>query len=133
MAAVTEEWHTPKGPYKLVTVNNAPERAEVVIGRVARDLADRYTIEYVGNCLGKDEVEATVAALKPDLLWADVPVMDQFCASMWTLEESDEMRATARRVVPHVVTHAIPFGLQVNNGPDAVVAHLKEAIPKLLG
>jgi len=52
---------------------------------------------------------------------------------MWTSEESAEMQATARRIVPQVKTHAIPYGLQVREGPDAVVAHLKAEIPKLLG
>lgn len=40
----------PKGPFKLVTVNNAPERAKVLIGRVAEVLKDEYTIDYVANC-----------------------------------------------------------------------------------
>lgn len=40
----------PKGPYKLITVNNAPERAKVLIGRVAEALKDEYQIEYVANC-----------------------------------------------------------------------------------
>ena len=40
----------PKGPYRLVTVNSAPERAKRLIGRVVEDLKDRYTIDYVGNC-----------------------------------------------------------------------------------
>ena len=64
------------------------------------------------------------------LLW---PNRDQFCASMWTAEESAEMQAIARSIVPDIKTHAIPQGLQVSQGPDAVVAHLKEEIPKLLG
>ena len=40
----------PKGPFRLVTVNNAPERAKVLIGRVAEALKDEYTIDYVANC-----------------------------------------------------------------------------------
>lgn len=40
----------PKGPFKLVTVNNAPERAKVLIGKVAEALKDDYTIDYVANC-----------------------------------------------------------------------------------
>jgi hypothetical protein len=43
---------TPKGPYRLVTVNNAPERAKRVIGQVVEELKDRYTIDYVANCIG---------------------------------------------------------------------------------
>lgn len=40
----------PVGPFRLVTVNNAPERAKRLIGQVVEDLKDRYTIDYVGNC-----------------------------------------------------------------------------------
>lgn len=40
----------PKGPYKLVTVNTAPERAKKVIGRVVEELKDQYTIQYIANC-----------------------------------------------------------------------------------
>lgn len=40
----------PKGPFRLVTVNTAPERAKRLIGRVAESLKDRYTIIHVDNC-----------------------------------------------------------------------------------
>lgn len=40
----------PKGPFRLVTVNTAPERAKRLIGRVAEALSDRYTIIHVDNC-----------------------------------------------------------------------------------
>lgn len=40
----------PKGPFRLVTVNTAPERAQRLIGRVAENLKDRYTILHVDNC-----------------------------------------------------------------------------------
>lgn len=43
---------TPKGPFRLVTVNNVPERAKKVIGQVVEELKTRYIIEYVGNCFG---------------------------------------------------------------------------------
>jgi hypothetical protein len=115
---------TPKGPYRLVTVNNAPERAKRLIGQVVEELKDRYTIDYVANCIGKEEVEAKVTEFRPDVL---------FCASMWTVEESNEMRAIAKSIVPDIKTHAIPQGLQVNEGPQAIVEHLKEQIPLLLG
>lgn len=42
-----------KGPYHLVTVNTAPERAKRLIGRVADALKDRYTIIHVDNCESK--------------------------------------------------------------------------------
>lgn len=40
----------PKGPYTLVTVNTAPERAKRLIGRMVEALKDRYTIIYAANC-----------------------------------------------------------------------------------
>lgn len=40
----------PKGPFRLVTVNTAPERAKRLIGRVAESLKDRYTIIHIDNC-----------------------------------------------------------------------------------
>ena len=56
----------------------------------------------------------------------------QFCASMWTLEESDEIQRIAKETVPGVKTMAIPQGLQVEKGPDAVVEFLKEKWPGLV-
>lgn len=50
----------PLGPYKLVTVNNAPERAKRLIGRVVKDVKDRYTIIHAGNADGKAFCEASV-------------------------------------------------------------------------
>lgn len=43
------------GPYKLVTVNNAPERAQRLVGRVVEIVKDRYVINHVANA----ESEAT--------------------------------------------------------------------------
>lgn len=44
---------TPKGPYTLVTVNNAPERAQRLIGRVVEIVKDRYVIKHVANAESK--------------------------------------------------------------------------------
>jgi uncharacterized heparinase superfamily protein len=52
---------------------------------------------------------------------------------MWTPEESAHIQQTAKDIVPGIKTHAIPQGLQVERGPDAVVEYLKEQIPNLLG
>lgn len=40
---------SPSGPYKLVTVNTAPDRAKRLIGRVVEDVKDKYTIVHAGN------------------------------------------------------------------------------------
>jgi len=39
----------PKGPYKLCTVNTAPQRAKLVVGRFVEDVKDIYTIVHVEN------------------------------------------------------------------------------------
>lgn len=59
---------SPAGPYRLVTVNNAPERAKRLIGRVTESLKDRYTIVHVANCDSLDRVEEVVGEFRPDVL-----------------------------------------------------------------
>jgi hypothetical protein len=49
-----------KGPFKLVTVNTAPERAKRLIGRVVVDVQDTYTIDYVANA------ESTSTLFRPE-------------------------------------------------------------------
>jgi riboflavin synthase len=56
----------------------------------------------------------------------------QFCASMWTVQESDEIQRIAKETVPGIKTMVIPQGLQAEKGPDAVVAFVKEKWPALV-
>lgn len=51
---------------------------------------------------------------------------------MWTPEESAKIQQTAREIVPDIRTHAIPQGLQVERGPDAIVEYLVEKLPEVL-
>jgi hypothetical protein len=51
---------------------------------------------------------------------------------MWTAEEADEILTIARSVKPNIKTHIIPHGLQVEEGPDAIVEHLVEKLPVLI-
>ncbi|KAI9172762.1 transcriptional regulatory protein [Paramyrothecium foliicola] len=111
----------PRGPFRLVTVNTAPERAKRLVGRTAKALEDRFTIDHVSNSI--DEVESKVKQFRPDIL---------FCASMWTQEEAAQIISIATSVNPELKTHVIPHGLQVEKGPDAIVEHLTEQIPILL-
>ncbi|KAE8381064.1 hypothetical protein BDV26DRAFT_289767 [Aspergillus bertholletiae] len=113
----------PKGPFRLVTVNTAPERAKRLIGRVVEALKDRYTIIHVANCETIEEVRPKVQELMPDVL---------FSASMWTAEEAHLIHSIAREIRPDIKTHAIPEGLQVARGPDAIVEYLCEKVPPLL-
>ncbi|KAK2790771.1 hypothetical protein FQN53_008594 [Emmonsiellopsis sp. PD_33] len=114
-----------KGPFKLVTVNTAPERAYRLIGRVTEALSGKYTIIHAENCEKSeiDEVAPKVTEIQPDLLC---------CASMWTAEEAAQIQSIAKSIIPGLKTHAIPNGLQVERGPDAIVEHLMEKIPSLL-
>ncbi|PLB45236.1 hypothetical protein P170DRAFT_513269 [Aspergillus steynii IBT 23096] len=114
----------PKGPYRLVTVNTAPERAKRLIGRVVEALKDQYTIIHVDNCEKIEEVAPKVKEHMPDVL---------FSASMWSDEQAREIHSIAREIRPDIKLHAIPEGLQVERGPDAVVEYLCEKVPILLG
>ncbi|KAH8883507.1 hypothetical protein GQ53DRAFT_882733 [Thozetella sp. PMI_491] len=114
---------TNRGPWRLLTVNTAPERAKRLIGQMIQALENDYDIEHIGNCENIDEVAPKVTANKPNVI---------FCASMWTAEQANEIFGTAKSIVPDIKTHAIPTGLQVEKGPDAVVEYLVREVPKLL-
>ncbi|KAF4990583.1 hypothetical protein FGRMN_8398 [Fusarium graminum] len=107
----------------LVTVNTAPERAKRLIGRLIVELQDDYEIIHVDNCQSIDEVVPKVTEHKPDVL---------FSASMWSSEEAKKIHTLAKSIVPDVKLHAIPTGLQVERGPDAIVEYLVEKVPPLL-
>lgn len=51
---------------------------------------------------------------------------------MWTAEQAAEIQGIAKKVKPDIKTHAIPHGLQVERGPDAIVEYLEEQVPRLL-
>lgn len=53
-----------KGPFRLVTVNTAPERAKRLIGRVAEALSDRYTVLHVDNCESEHTTTPTLNAIE---------------------------------------------------------------------
>ncbi|AEO66733.1 43b83a37-754e-4deb-b8df-581d303ac215 [Thermothielavioides terrestris] len=114
----------PTGPFRLVTVNTAPERAKRLIGRVVEDVKDQYTIIHIANAASIDEVRQTVEEAQPNVL---------FTASMWTPEEAQRIIAIAKEVVPDLKTFSLPQGLQVEKGPDAVVEYIKEHLPAVLG
>ncbi|KAH6950167.1 hypothetical protein DER45DRAFT_91668 [Fusarium avenaceum] len=114
---------TRKGPFRLVTVNTAPERAKRLIGRLVAELQGDYEIIHVDNCQSIEEVIPKVTEHKPDVL---------FSASMWSAEEAEQIHSMAKSIVPNIKLHAIPTGLQVERGPDAIVEYLVEKVPPLL-
>lgn len=71
-----------------------------------------------------EDVSSVVTEQQPDML---------FTASMWTPEQSAEIQQIAKSIVgPQLKTFALPQGLQVDKGPDAVVEYIKENLPTLL-
>jgi len=53
----------PAGPYKLVTVNTAPERAKLLIGRVVEDFKDKYTFIHAANVESKQALPTCTLCL----------------------------------------------------------------------
>lgn len=51
---------------------------------------------------------------------------------MWTPEQSQAIRDEAKSIVPGLKTFALPQGLQVEKGPDAVVEYIIENLPSLI-
>lgn len=51
---------------------------------------------------------------------------------MWTPEEARKIVGIAKEAVPDLKTFSLPQGLQVQQGPDAVVEYIKEHLPALL-
>jgi hypothetical protein len=51
---------------------------------------------------------------------------------MWTPEQSDAVLSRAREINPDVKTLALPQGLQVERGPDAVVEYIVEKLGGLM-
>ncbi|KAM0713827.1 hypothetical protein Q7P37_010789 [Cladosporium fusiforme] len=133
----------PMGPYSLVTVNNVPERAQKLVGRVVEIVKDRYVINHVANAENPEIAESVIQQHHPDIVVCPpalpcpaLPVrgenkgvfvltlLPQFTASMWTPEQSDSVLSRARETNPAVKTLALPQGLQVERGPDAVVDYI---------
>ena len=44
---------SPQGPFRLMTINTAPERAKRVIGAMVENLKETYIIDYVVNSESK--------------------------------------------------------------------------------
>lgn len=59
----------PQGPFKLVTVNTAPERAKRLIGRVVEDVKAEYTIIYAANAESTSPPPPDLP--KPSFPWGD--------------------------------------------------------------
>ncbi|KAK4580187.1 hypothetical protein LTR86_000390 [Recurvomyces mirabilis] len=109
--------------YKLVTVNNAPDRARKIVGRVIEDVKGTYNIVHAANAESPEAAKAVFEDVMPDVV---------FTASMWSPEQSSKVLAQAKEVNPECKTLALPQGLQVQSGPDAVVEYIKEQLPRLL-
>jgi len=51
---------------------------------------------------------------------------------MWTPDQASKIISEAKTIVPALKTFSLPEGLQVSNGPDAVVEYIKKHLPALI-
>jgi hypothetical protein len=51
---------------------------------------------------------------------------------MWTPEEAQKIRRIAEQEWPGIKVHAIPQGLQIERGPEAILEYLLANVPDLL-
>jgi hypothetical protein len=86
-------------------------------------IEERPFLRLTDPALAVEEVALTVRRYQPNVL---------FSASMWSSEEAEKIRSIAEKERPGIKTHAIPQGLQVERGPDAIVEYLLEIVPSLL-
>ena len=56
-----------KGPYRLVTVNTAPDRARRKVGQAVEALRDHYTVEHVANSERIEQVTLAVSETQPNI------------------------------------------------------------------
>ncbi len=74
----------PLGPYKLVTVNTAPARAKLLIGRVVEDVKDQWTIDYLANAERELPICYSCPSWKLDLkrgLICEIDIADIGCGN----------------------------------------------------
>ena len=80
--------------------------------------------DSVNKIIEIEDVATLVEEHTPDML---------FTASMWTPEQSQKIQKIAKDIVgPQLKTLALPQGLQVEKGPDAVVEFIEEKLPTLI-
>jgi hypothetical protein len=56
----------------------------------------------------------------------------QFCASMWTLEESERIQSIALGIIPELQMLVLSQGLLVEKGPEAVVEYVQEHLDAVI-
>lgn len=65
----------PLGPFKLVTVNTAPERAKRIVGRLCEEIKDSYLIDYVANSTSEhpgERMQRTPPPARLTIVHADI-------------------------------------------------------------
>ncbi|KIX97029.1 uncharacterized protein Z520_07143 [Fonsecaea multimorphosa CBS 102226] len=110
-------------PYKLITISTDPERASRMVRKIAEDVKDRYIIIHCVNAARIDEVESLVSLYRPDIL---------VCASMWSSDQSAEIKRIARTAVPGLRCYVVPQGMQAERGSEATTEHVKNQLPKII-
>ena len=121
-------------PYKLVTVSRHPEKATLMVKRLAEVMDDRYIVIHAANCesessaasrgtprarlmsAGVEEVRFRVRDLQPDMLcWS----------SSWTAEQVEAICATARLLKADVDMCGLPEESPSQKSVDTILLRLK--------
>lgn len=104
-------------PYKLVTVSKHPEKATIMVKRLAEMLSGRYIVIHAANCERIDEVNFRVRDLEPDMLvWS----------SSWTQDQVDIICAITRQLKADVDMCALPEDTPSENSADLLLRRMKK-------
>jgi hypothetical protein len=98
----------PKGPYKLVTVNTAPARAKIIIGRVVEAVKETYTIDYVANSTRTSSHPTIPARSRTDSPLAEISDVREIVSR----EKPDLLVRCPRRVFAAHVRRDYDFGAE---------------------
>lgn len=103
-------------PYKLVTVSRYPEKATIMVKRLAEMLNDRYMVIHAANCEHLEEVNFRVRDLQPDMLvWS----------SSWTPEQVEFICTVTRRLKADVDMYGLPEDSPSEVSVDALLLRLR--------
>ncbi|KAK5090268.1 hypothetical protein LTR05_000439 [Lithohypha guttulata] len=102
--------------YKILTVSRYPDKATLMVKRLAEKMNDKYTLIHVANCERVEEVSFRVRDLQPDMLvWS----------STWTPEQVDAICDIARKLDPNVDLCGLPEEMPSQKSVDVILARMK--------
>ncbi|KAK5952329.1 hypothetical protein OHC33_006802 [Knufia fluminis] len=104
-------------PYKIVTVSKHPEKATMMVRRLAENLSDRYIVIHAANCERIDEVKFRVRDLQPDMLvWS----------SSWTPDQVELIRSITKQLKADVDMCGLPEDSPSQKSVDLLLLRMKK-------